>query len=337
MVTKHFALTDAEREAVTGAARRHEIALSPSNEQAGDEQKEMNTYLQSFLWLFLGGAIFGLIGTGSPGATVVFGVVFGIVFGLIPAGFRSLDFQWLLPPPALPASTLPQSLSETLVQEGWTLPADETRIPSPVRLATEQQLLLLAHRDTPWGRQLFVEIAPKWDRANNLLPELDYRFPDQARPSAFGAFRGILALIDEARYAGQNTRKFVHAKPEPRGKDSSDDVDFESAEFNAKYRVDCSSARYAYQVMAPSTLALLIDTFDHPDDLLDQPLPARPARFEYHVEPGSVLVFRHHDDSDDFEYPTSTPFWTPRDEFIFLEAQFDRFFATLPGGLTGGR
>jgi hypothetical protein len=86
--------------------------------------------------------------------------------------------------------------------------------------------------------------------------------------------------------------------------------------------------------LSPSAWALLIDTYDYPDDLSDQPVLSHHPRFEYHVDPGSVFVFRYHETPDSIHEIDSIR-WTPKEEFIFLEGQFDRFFATLPRHLRG--
>jgi hypothetical protein len=255
-----------------------------------------------------------------------------------------------------------ETLSAYLVREGWELAPSQTRLPAPPHLYGRDELLPIAHRARPWGSELFVEIQRQ--------PDVAYAYYEDSEESYTGWRRmnspetstcwGIFTVIDGTRSGTWDTDEYVDVIPEPKGKDDSDDLDLESQEFNEKWRVACSSGRYAYRVLAPNVMDLLIDTYNYPDELFNEEV-ASPTdfllvtgsaayplstyrgeligsfaeyshRFEYHIEPSSVLVSRHHQGGR-----PHNPIWTQRDEFIFLEAQFNRFFATLPGGLTGGR
>jgi hypothetical protein len=258
----------------------------------------------------------------------------------------------------------PETLSHYLVREGWELSPGQSRLPTPAHLYGKDTLLLIARRAASWGSELFVGIPAepdpgRGDDKGDKDAEKNVAGSSQVHSPQSSMSWGILALVDGVQTAPGGPGEYVHVMPEPTGRDSSGDFDLESQDFNDKYRVTGSSGRNVYKVLTPNVMALLIDTYDYPEDAFTEEL-ARPDefylvtgnqgyplptwrgieigsyvnyshRFEYHVEPGSVLVFRNHEDDR-----PNNPIWTPRDEFIFLEAQFSRFFEALPVGIRGG-
>jgi hypothetical protein len=103
------------------------------------------------------------------------------------------------------------------------------------------------------------------------------------------------------------------------GKDSDRDIDFESIEFNEKYAVTAATPDLAYRVITPTTLALLIDTFDFPGKAIE--LGGVHPRFSYYVFDRGVRVSCSAAPND--------PCWTAKDVFVVLDAQFLRFYSSL--------
>jgi hypothetical protein len=213
-------------------------------------------------------------------------------------------------------------LREFLVKQGWRLSPAGDRVPSPTHLIGGSDLLQLASRSTTWGRKVFVEFTRSWS-FDDIFGVTQERCE---------TFRGILALFHLTKGPDSDTQfgrdDYVHVQAEPFGTDADDDLDYWSLEFDDKYRVDCSSVPLAYKVLPRTALTTLVDTYDYPDDLidsgnmLDADVASRHPRFEYHIELGAVLVFRYHQPDN--------PIWSPTDDFVFLEAQFQRFLALLP-------
>jgi hypothetical protein len=329
-VTRRVVLNTAEKDAVARVSRRAQDAVRAAQARRAEEIERLHA---------------------EPGASRE-----GTVGALNPTESSLVE----------PITKREDTLAEYLMKEGWQLAPSKTRLSAPTRLNASDGLLPIAHRVTPWGSELFVEIPLKAGSARGLSHDAKQGFERGyiVRPSVAPTCWGILALVDGARNAAGRVDEYVHVMPEPRGTDSPSDVDLESVEFNDKYQVECSSDRYAYQVLTPNVMALLIDTYQYPDYLLSKepvsqanfymhygvildsvseywryPLPERfkyGYRFEYHVEPGLILVSRCAKSEHSFGLVTN-PNWTRMDEFILLEAQFQRLFATLPITLRGGQ
>jgi hypothetical protein len=361
-------LSTAERGALAKASERIEfgresgaIATDPTAE------KKPNPYVLMFLATSICGIalVFWVESTSNSapatiGVLIAAGTITGTVF-LFPVGAIIVKAMSMADakakqgtknsskkPPKIPTHA---QLLKYLVRQGWQLPPTETRLPSPPHLRADYGLLPLAYRSTEWGSVCYVEFTRSWDFGQQT---------DEAHlPTE--TFRGILGTIDPAKVAPPTVNPtsdrmtldpasasqtsvvpaivnpieftefdlggYIHLQPEPYGTDMADDLDFESPQFNDSYRVDSSSDAYAREILSPAAIALLLETFDYPDDLLDASLPAQHPRFEYHIESGSIVVFRYHQPDN--------PIWTITDDFVFTEAQFRRFFKTLPGIIRG--